>query len=190
MSIPPTSRRDAGFTLIEMIVSTLLFSLVMVAVVGVFLSTSSAERTVRSMTSATSAGQLVTRSMEEGLTNAAVPIQVTAIGGDALVLATTASKGTALGWSCSAWYYSADDGTIRSTSSAGAITGVTASSQRSWTLLADDVSAIGSTPVFGPAGTTDAVDVSFRVDGGQAGHVAFETTITSQTTVNGSAPCF
>ena len=42
--------------------------------------------------------------------------------------------------------------------------------------------------MFGPAGTTDAVDVSFRVDGGQAGHVAFETTITSQTT--GQCACF
>ena len=181
--------RDQGFSLIELLVSTALFSLVMIVVVSVIITATTTQRTVSSVSSSASTGQLVTRSMQDGISNSATPLSVTASGSDVLIKARTAGKASTLSWSCTAWYYSDADHTIRTTSSSNAIGTVTATSQQSWTLLASNVRMIGTTPVFAAVGTT-GVAVSFTVDASPMKPVAFVTTFTSQTTVVGSSPCY
>jgi prepilin-type N-terminal cleavage/methylation domain-containing protein len=178
---------DEGFTLIEMIVATLLFSLVTITIAGVIISATTAERSVRTVTSATSAGQLVMRTLDAGLSSAASPITVTASGSDQYIVARVPSKGATLTWGCSAWYFSSADRTIRQTTSSSAIS-ISASGQRSWTLLADSVRQVGTTPVFAASGTVGAV-VTFTVDAGNTKPVSFASTITTQSPATGVGTC-
>lgn len=178
---------DAGFSLIELVVATLLFSLVTITVVGVIISATTAERSVRTVTGATSAGQLVMRSLDAGISSAAAPVTVTASGSDQYIVARTPSKGTTLTWSCSAWYFSSSDRTIRYTNSSSSIT-VSSTAQRSWSLLADGVRPVGSTAVFAASGTIGAV-VTFTVDAGNTPPVSFASTITTQSPATGVGSC-
>jgi prepilin-type N-terminal cleavage/methylation domain-containing protein len=179
--------RDDGFTLVEMIVASAVFSLVAITVMGVLLTTTTTESKVRTVTAATNQAQLVSRVVGESITNAATPISLLTINGaDQLVRVRAAGTDSTLGWSCQAFYFSATDDTIRTTKSSTAVGQPTNAQQRSWTLLADQVR---STTVFSQVGTTD-LTVAFGIAAGDAPDVVLETTFTSQTRVIGGSPCF
>lgn len=183
-------RDDQGFTLIEIVVSTLLFSLVAIAIGGILIGASAAEREVRTVSAATNAGQLVARTVEDAVTNAALPILITTVGtNDQLLQVRTAGRGATVSWTCAGFYYSAASGTIRYTTSSASLVGTTAASQASWTLLADGVAKQGTTDVFQASGSTGVI-FTFTVDSGTTNPVAFASTVTSRTNVSGSAPCF
>lgn len=190
MSVTAGPRRDAGFSLIELMVTSLLVGLVTIAVASVLIGTTTAERSVRTVATATNSGGLVARTITDRLTNAATPILPPAITGDQVVAARVASKGSTAVWSCMAWFYSASDRTVRQTTYTPPLGTVTTASQRSWTLLADGVRPLsGSTGIFSAIGTV-GVGLAFTVDAGSSPPVKFQTSITSQTRVAGSAPCF
>ncbi len=185
------SKRDEGFTLVEMIVAAATFSLVAITVMGVLLTTITTEAKVRTVTTAANQAQLVTRTLDGGITNAAVPLSLTTAGSDQFLRARVAGAGAIVSWTCEAWYYSAQDRTIRMTSSAAAIAQPTVEQQRSWTLLADTANPKGgSTAVFSLVGTV-GVSVAFTVDAGDAPDVVLESVFTSQSRVtSGGSPCY
>lgn len=180
-------RSDAGFTLIELSVVTILFALVTVTVGGILIGATTAERTVRSVASATNAGQLVARTFEETASNAVAPLADPQGSGDQYLKIQMVGKAAAITYQCVAFYYSATDKTIRYTTSPTAIGTPTAASQKSWQLLASGVAKQGSTAIFARTGST--YKLTFTVDAGDQDPVAFATTATSRSTATGTLTC-
>jgi prepilin-type N-terminal cleavage/methylation domain-containing protein len=190
MIVDDLRRDDRGFTLTELLVSSMLFALVSLVIGGIMFSTMTSERSVRTVTSATVAGELVTRSVDKTVTNGATPFSLTVpTGSDQLFQVRTAGSGSAITWNCAAYYYNATAKTIRYTTSSASLGTVTQAIANNWTLLSTGVTPIGAGKVFTASGTTGVV-LSFKEDAGSSPAVAFTTTITSQSGVAGSTPCF
>lgn len=165
---------DDGFTLIELLVTTLLFSMVVVVVGSIFMSLIRTHETVRDSTASANGGQLAATSIETGVRNSS-NFRLTNIGSDQLLVARTAGSGATLTWRCAAWYYSASERSIRTTSSTAAIGIPTATALQDWTLLVDEVDPRNGTAVFVKSGTE--LVVSFDADVERADPVDIEFTV-------------
>lgn len=190
--------REAGFTLIELMVGALLTVIVLTIVGGVVISSTRSEQTVRTVAQATTAGQAVTASVQEGIRNSAVsfgrtvPYSLTAPAtGDQLLIALVISRGATATASCAAWYYSASADTVRYTTSSSAIAAPSASSLANWTLLASGITPIApSTQIFTARGTF-GLDLAFVASAGSgASPIPFQSYITSRTELTGAIACF
>jgi len=139
---------DEGITLIELIVASMLSLTVLCILAGMFISTTSAEATVRSLTSATTSSQLAWNAIDRSTRNSSA-VDVTAVGSDTVMRARTVGSAATAVWGCSAFYYSSTDKTIRYSTSTTAIAApANTAAQRSWTLLADNVTKTGTAAVF------------------------------------------
>lgn len=163
----PTSRDDEGFTLVEMIVASMLFSLVFLLISGVVITTITTQQTVTSVTTSTTDAQLVATTLDTRIRNSS-EFQVTDVGtSDQLLVARVAGSGATMTWSCYGWYYSAaDGGSIRMTSTAAGtkITTPSSSQLASWTLLLDGVTPRSGSHIFTATGTQLAVAFNSTVD--------------------------
>jgi type II secretory pathway pseudopilin PulG len=183
-------RSERGFTLIELIIYSMLSIVVLLIVGGFLINSLRAENTVRAATEATTSGQLVSQSVGRGIRNASA-IQRTEPWTDAVLLtARTSNSAAAAGWVCQAWAYSA--GQIRTKTSTTAIPTPTASTVKTWTLLSDGVAPVPGTPVF--AVTDRSVDLAFESATGTGKPVLIQTSALSRQPVPAtgveSAPCF
>lgn len=152
-------RRDHGFTFTEMLVASALFSLVILVAGGIFLGQFRAQQQVTAVTGATTDAQIAANTIDEGIRNSSA-FRVVPVGSDQLLVARVAGSATTLQWSCHAWYYSASEGTIRSSvrTPASAVAVPTAGDLASWTLLVDGVRPRGgSAVVFSESGATLSV---------------------------------
>ncbi|HRN30287.1 MAG TPA: hypothetical protein PK890_11395, partial [Terrimesophilobacter sp.] len=100
----------------------LIYGILLVSVLlivgSILISTLGIERMVRESTIATSNAQLTATSIENGVRNATA-VNLTAVGSDQVLMARTAGADPfSLSCVCRAWYYSAANGTIRTTTSA------------------------------------------------------------------------
>jgi prepilin-type N-terminal cleavage/methylation domain-containing protein len=154
-------RRDDGFTLTELIASSVLFSLVTLTAVSIFLGQFSAQQQVSAITTATTDAQLAGTTIDTGIRNSS-GFELTAVSADQLLVARVAGGGSTLQWTCRAWYYSASADTIRMTSTTPGtpVVAPTASQLETWTLLADGVTPTSGTTIFSASG--DLLTVSFR----------------------------
>jgi prepilin-type N-terminal cleavage/methylation domain-containing protein len=191
----PSGSED-GFTLIELMVASLLGVLVLSVVGGIMWSSSQAEGLVRNVTSATSAGQAVANSLENGIRNSensfgqVIPLKILTSGSDQMVVALVAQNGATASAKCQAWYYDATNKLIRYTTSASAIALPSSATLAAWTKLSTGVKPItGSTIVFSLRGTT-GLNFAFQEDAGKDPAVAFQSSITSRTGLTGSVACF
>jgi Tfp pilus assembly protein PilW len=149
-----TRGSDAGITLIELCIGACLSLVVLGILAGMFTSTTNAEAKVRGLTTATTASQLAWNAIDRSTRNSSA-MSVSSVGSDMVVSARTVGSAATAVWGCTAFYYSASDKTIRYTTSATAITLPTSTAgQRSWTLLADNVTKTGTTAVFAIATNT------------------------------------
>lgn len=185
-------RDDDGFTLVELIIAIGLFVLVM-GLVGTFMINSlTTQKTVRSVSEATSQGQLVARSVKAGVTNAS-GIRLTdltsgATAGGQLLVARTLGTGATASWGCQAWYFSGDGGAVYTTRSSGAIAAPT-SKTPSWTLLVDNVGAPSAgSGIFSATTVTARVNLTVKTDGGSAVRIDTSATVRNPEAV--SSPCF
>jgi prepilin-type N-terminal cleavage/methylation domain-containing protein len=155
----------AGFTLIEMMVATLLFALVGAVVGAIFISTLQAQQTVSGVSSSTNAAQSAANVIDSTLRNAS-GYAVSASASDQLLVARVAGTGSTLTWSCRAFYYSASAGTIRMyNGSVGTkITTPTPSALATWTLLTSSVTPRTGTTIFTDVDGVTA-QVAFDVTG-------------------------
>jgi type II secretory pathway pseudopilin PulG len=196
MSIPSRGR-DAGFTLIELMVGALLTVLVLSLVGGIVISSTRSEGIVRSVAQATQAGQLVTSSVQAGIRNSAIslgksaPFKLTTpAGSDQLLVALVVSSGTTATASCAAWYYSATAKEVRYSTSGSAIAAPNAATLATWTLLSKGVSPISpSTTIFSSASTYN-LNLAFQEAAGMASPIPFQSSITSRTGMTGAIACF
>jgi hypothetical protein len=154
-------RRDDGLTLTELIVSSMLFSLVVLVAGAIVVGQISAQQQVSAITSATTDAQLAGATIDTGIRNSS-GFELSAVGSDQFLVARVAGGGSTLQWVCRAWYYSASADTIRMTSTTpGTPMAVpTAGDLASWTLLADGITPTSGTTIFTASG--DLLTVSFR----------------------------
>ncbi|MEO5534691.1 MAG: prepilin-type N-terminal cleavage/methylation domain-containing protein [Pseudolysinimonas sp.] len=150
---------DRGFTLVELLVATLLFSLVGSLVAAIFISTLNVQQTVTGVSASTSSAQSAANNVDSTLRNASGYL-LTASGSDQLLVARVAGTGSTLTWSCRAFYYSASAGSIRAyTGAVGTkITAPTSTSLATWGLL-----TTGVTPRSGSTIFTDVDGVTMQV---------------------------
>jgi hypothetical protein len=173
--------------MVELIVAASLGVLVILVVAGLMYSGSTTERSVRTVTVATANGQLASTNVEKSIRNSSA-FKVVAVGADQFLVARTAGSASALTWTCSAWYFSAADKTLRTMTSSSAIAQPTVAAQQSWTLLSGGLIPAGGTTVFLASGSR--LTITFQVDAGNGPDIAFRSSIASQTGQTGSTPCY
>jgi prepilin-type N-terminal cleavage/methylation domain-containing protein len=158
-------REDAGFTMIELIVVVALLGAVFAAVGGMYISTLQAEQQVSGDTSAANDGQLAARAIDDAMRNGSSFYVTDGFDGGQLLVVRTAGAGSALDWSCAAWYYTPENGgEIRAdVQPDGSNIGLPGNTELpNWTLLVSGITASG--PVF--TAVDDVLQVAFEtVDG-------------------------
>jgi len=154
MTTPTEHDSERGFTLVELLIYSLLLIIVLGIVGAMLASTVSTSKTVNSVTSASTAAQLASESVVRGIRNASDFQLTSPTGTDQLLVARTALDGATLTWVCAAWYYSAaGGGTIRYTTSPVAIPAApTAAQLTGWQLLDTGVAPASGTRIFTATG--------------------------------------
>jgi hypothetical protein len=135
----------------------------------------------------------VANSVAAAVSNASAIEQGTALNAsDQLVLARTATRGATAAWICQAWYYSAADRAIYTTTSnpAAPITVPSGGPRGSWTLLASNVDAPAGASVL--HATSGSVSLDFFVATTSGSPLNFQTTdyLRVPATAIVSSPCF
>ncbi len=187
-------RDDAGFSLVELLVSMTLFAVVLTIVGNVIVSALTADRTVRDLTGSTTDGQLVTNVIEQTVRNSTAVRVITDVDGiSAFATVRTTAGGAAR---CHAFFFDAGESAIFERTSATAITAPIAGAVGSeWTVVSEGIVPIddgsGSPlPVFALEGTR-SLAVNFTVDGASGPASLFVTTATGRAPDSNVSPqCF
>ena len=190
------TRRDAGFTLVEFMIASLLSIIVLAIAGGILISGLRTQEIARSVTDAANTAQQIVHSVQAGVKNAsAITVTSNAVTGTQLLLVRTVSPDpNSTAPSCQAWYYTPSNGgavyTTRTTPAA-AITLPTGGPQGVWTILGTGVSpADPNTGKVFNAPNGGRVELKFDVAAGTHPYVLINTmTYDSQSTAV-SSPCF
>ena len=199
LGIAATTRRscttdDRGFSLIELLVASALFGVVITIVASVVISAINADRTVRDVTGSTTDGQLAVNVIEQMVRNstAVQVVPVTASQSVTIRLRTTAGGAAR----CHAFFYDDTLGQILQRSSTTAIPAPTPGAAGSeWTVVSAGIEPIiGSggapEPVFAAQGTR-GVALNFTVDGDAGPASLFVTAATGRGPLSNASPsCF
>jgi Tfp pilus assembly protein PilW len=182
-------KSEQGFSLIELVVYSMLLVLVIGVAGGMLVSVMVNSKTVNALSDATTAGQLTVDSIDSSIRNSS-DFQLTVPSGtDQLLIARTASTNGPLTWSCIGWYYSASGtGSIRSLRSSTAILPPTSTGLASWTLLAEGITPVTGTTVF--SATPKELTVSFMSRAGNQPPVGITSAAVSRAGASGSLSCF
>lgn len=185
------ARLDEGFTLIELMVSSLLSIVVLLVIAGIMVSSTTTEHLVRNVSSATQQGQSATNLLERGIVNSGLgSLTITTAGADQFVTALEIGSAATASTSCAGWYYSAAAKTLSYHSQLSAFTSVpSASALATWTLLASGVGPVTGSTIFTKAGS-DQLAFSFAVDAGTDQPVTYQSSVSSRTGVTGDFACF
>lgn len=185
---------DRGFSLIELLIASALFGIVITIVASVVISAVTADRTVRDVTGSTTDGQLVVNVIEQTVRNSTA-IQVTAApdGASATVRLRTTAGGAAR---CHAFVYDAPSGQILEQTSTTAIGVPTPGAlEAGWTVVSQGIEPIvrdGASPepvllAQGPRGLA----ISFTVDRDAGPASLFVTAVTGRGPQSNASPqCF
>ncbi|HEY9497729.1 MAG TPA: prepilin-type N-terminal cleavage/methylation domain-containing protein [Terrimesophilobacter sp.] len=180
---------EQGFTLIELLAYCLLIGLVLAIVGGMMFSTMTTSKTVVSVDDASTAGQLVSKSVVKGIRNSSDFRLTSPTGTDQFLVARTVGGAATPTWMCSAWYYSAaGDGSVRYKISPSAILPPTAAQLQTWTLLGTGVKPVAGTGIF--SALDDQVSISFLGKAGDHPPVRITSSATSRAGASGSLTCY
>ena len=181
-------KSDVGMTLVELLMYMGL-SLVVLFVAGAMLiSSTRAQTQVSGATSASTAGQLIMRSVQAGVRNASdVDLAVPSTGTQVLTVRTQGGQ-TPVQWSCQAWYFTPAAGGSLYTKRIPATVAIPApGSLSSWTLLGTGVSVSGA-PVF--TVSAGLVTVNLSISAGAGAPQAMKSTSNTLNLVTVGSPCF
>ncbi|GAA4177738.1 type II secretion system protein [Gryllotalpicola koreensis] len=186
---------EDGFTLVELLIYTMLLAIVLVIVGGFMFNSISSSNTIRTTSQASTEGQLIASSLQAGIENATAVTGTDYPDGSALVMARVATRGATLDWQCEAWYYSAADKAVYTTTThpAVAITLPTGGPKGSWSLLGDGIVPV--TDGTGPLalhGTSysASLDIDLPVTKSQPVHIEMTAYMRTDPSELVSAPCF
>ena len=172
-------RSERGFTMIELLIYSMLATVVLVIVGGMLINALNAQNTVRDATDASNTGQLVSQSVTHGVRHArALDLDAPTAGSEVLrALVVDDAVTTPVVAHCEAWYFGG--GEIRTTRSDTQIPlPLNPADVSDWTLLADGALPVGTAPVFAISGLT--ADLRVQLDSGKGLPVLIETTAASR----------
>jgi prepilin-type N-terminal cleavage/methylation domain-containing protein len=184
-------RDDDGFTLMELLISVGLFAIIMTIVGSVILSSLGADRTVRTVTTTTTEGQLVVNVIEEAVRNSTAVSIATASDGVSVFATVRSTVGGSA--ACVAWFYDSETETVYQRRAAAAITAPTPGAVGdTWTRLGGsivpDVDSTGTPyPLFVAQGTR-GITVRFAVDGESGPESLFITSATGRAPQSNASP--
>ncbi|MDJ0347748.1 hypothetical protein [Cryobacterium sp. PH29-G1] len=202
----PQPSREAGYTLVELLIYSSLLVLVLTVVGGMLLNTLTSEQKILDSASANTVSQLISTSVHSGVRNGTALTVVNSAdtaNDDQLLVVTTVSSDAAAAASarvCQAWYYTeANGGAMYYKRGAAPQTIVAptinalANDMTGWTLLGSGISASDNSagiaqPVFDAAVSVSqrAVTLNFAINGGgDTSPAKISTTVTSR---QGAAP--
>ncbi|TFC35448.1 hypothetical protein [Cryobacterium sp. TMT2-42-4] len=148
----------------------LIYSLLSVAVlfiVGSLLITSlTAQGTVRKSSQASTSGQLVSKSVAQGIRNASSMQLIVPAAGIQLLKARTVGASANPVWRCQAWYFG--NGEVRYTTSGATIPTPAPADVATWTLLATGIQPSSGTNIFTLTGRQLDLAMQVRDDGGNS----------------------
>jgi prepilin-type N-terminal cleavage/methylation domain-containing protein len=187
-------RDDAGFSLVELIITMGLFAIVLTIVGNVIVSALTADRSVREITGTTTGGQLVVNVVEETVRNStALRVTTNVDGASTFVAVRTTAGGTAR---CHAFFFDSSASIVYERTSASAITAPSPGAVGAdWTQLSASVNRIvpasgTPTPFFAAQGTR-GLAVSFTVDRASGPATLFVTAVTGRAPLSNVSPqCF
>jgi hypothetical protein len=159
---------DDGISLVELLIYSALALVVLAIVGGMLINSLSTESTVRTVTEASTQGQLAAQSLEAGVRNSTDFTLTTRANGDQLLQARVASGSTPVVYRCAVWYYSISTKSLRYRDSPTTVAAPTAAELPTWRLLVSGVlpktGAAAAGPIF--AGVEPQLDIDFRVTAG------------------------
>lgn len=193
MNIRKRISDESGMSMAELLIYSLLLSLVLGIIGSLLISTLRTESTVRSVVDATTEAQLAARSIDTGIRNASAHTLLPQANNNQLVLARVAKGTEDISWACAAWYYTSSatgEGTIRYKESTDPIAVPADSSEvADWLLLAEGVQPITGLDIF--SGSGDTLTMSFEVSAGPENPPAsIQTSTIRRVTVWDSDTCF
>lgn len=187
---------DRGFTLIEMLVASVLSIIVLTIGGGVLVGGLRAQESARTVTDAANIAQQIVRSIQAGVRNAsAITVISDAVAGTQLLLARTiGSDPNSTVASCQAWYYTPlNGGTVytRRTTPASVISLPSGGPQGLWTIIGSGVSpADPATGKVFNAPSGGRIELNFSVAAGTQPYVLIDTMTYAARSTTVSAPCF
>lgn len=181
-----TRSADAGFSLMELIVYSLVLALVLAIVGGMLISLLATQKTVNTMNEASTAGQLAADSIETGVRNASA-FTLTEPTATTQLLKARVAKGTATNiiWKCAAWYYTPiNGGSIRYAESGSAIT----ANVSTWLVLATGIKPTSGALIWGTQG--EQLTIDFKALAGDDLPAIISSSAVSRAEVLESGTCF
>ena len=140
-------KSERGFTMIELLIASMLSVLVLVLIGGMLINSLSSERVVRNATAASNAGQLVAKSVTKGVRNASNINLTEPVPGEQLLMVRTAGASDDAGaFKCQAWYFA--PGEVRMKISSTAILAPTPAQLATWTLVGDGIEQVAGAPIL------------------------------------------
>lgn len=161
---PRAEANEGGFTLIELLIYSALLLLVVSLVGSIMISGITNQAKITNSTKSTTDSQVAIESIGLGVRNATSLTSPTLAR--PLLVVQTYGRGAAANQVCQAWFYSAAEHSIRTTTTPvrTKIGLPTAAQLRTWILVAEDVFPVDSTTaIFTTSGRT--VTLSFATEG-------------------------
>ncbi|TFD13167.1 hypothetical protein [Cryobacterium sp. TMT4-10] len=153
-------------SLIELLIYCLL-SIAVLFIVGSLLITSlTAQGTVRKSSQASNSGQLVSKSVTQGIRNASSMQLIVPSAGTQLLKTRTVGAGADPVWRCQAWYFG--NGEVRFTTSGTTIPAPEPADVATWTLLASGIQPTTGTTIFTLTGRQLDLAIQVRDNGGRS----------------------
>lgn len=208
---------DAGINLVELLLYSFFLTAIFAVSGGLLISAISAQNQVTGFTEAADKGQLIARSIEEGVRNAsgpagaASPDEIDGIRAEAMTASpvgqllrarvAVGAVDATVQWECQAWYYSGETGAVYFTrSSTGAIADpgnfsvvggehVPNAGSARWLLLGDGITLPADAPEFFGTSGQGRVVLKFEVASDDVSLVLIpNTVVTRKSTIGGTGP--
>jgi type II secretory pathway pseudopilin PulG len=181
---------DEGFTLVELIVASLLTVLVLTLAGTLVVSGMNAQAQVQSVTAASDSSQSLSNAVES-YTRDASYVRVTQPSGDSMVVLRVPADIAVTSYHCVAFYWSSARAEVRMKQATGPISAPSASVLTTWSLIATDVARDGSETVFTGDGATNSAYLQLAAELGENAEVpVFNRTYARNFDSMVVSPCF
>ena len=182
-------KEEDGFTLPELLVYAVVMTIVLTVVAGLIITTTMTEKTVRTVFTASTDGQLAADNVQTGIRNASAFKLTSPTATTQLVIARVAHGDAAVNWVCAAWLYTpANGGSIRYHESPNLIAAPTAAQAEDWTALITGITPSSGTKIFSTTG--DQLTIAYEVKAGDDPPASIKTSAARRVDIGESLPCF
>ncbi|POH68482.1 MULTISPECIES: hypothetical protein [Cryobacterium] len=205
----PQTNRTAGFTLVELLIYSLLLVLVVFIGGGLLAGSSRTTTLVRSMTTATSLAQKLTSSVQAGVRDAVAiktpytpTVAAVGVAGTQLLVVETTTGGATSSTQCQAWFYVPSHGGqlfVRTVPLAAIVppnvaylaslpANTPAAAPTGWQIWGEGVNQSGALPF---TRTGNQIGISLSIDAGTSPDVkVVSSALDRQPTVGATSTCF